>query len=123
MYSGARGFGEGPPEAAWVRAMYARIGLGDEVPWRHYLGRLEGRPVATASLFLAAGVAGIYFVSTAPEARRRGIGAAITRAALEGARALGCRTAVLGASAPGHGLYRRLGFEDVCAIEVYERSG
>jgi predicted N-acetyltransferase YhbS len=67
-------------------------------------------------------VAGLYFVSTAPEVRRRGIGAAITCAALEGARALGHRTAVLGASTPGHGLYGRLGFADVCAIDVYEWS-
>ena len=57
------GFGEGPPEAAWVREMYARIGVGDDVPWRHYVGLAGGDPVACASVFLAAGVAGLYFVS------------------------------------------------------------
>src|SRR3712207_1099341 len=60
----AAGFGEGPVEAEWVGEMYRRIGLGDGVPWRHYLGRLGGEPVATSTLFLAAGVAGIYFVFT-----------------------------------------------------------
>jgi len=56
------GFGEGPPEAAWVREMYARIGLGDDVPWRHYVALAGGDPVACDSVFLAAGVAGLYFV-------------------------------------------------------------
>jgi GNAT superfamily N-acetyltransferase len=116
----AQGFGEGAKEAAWVEEMYRRIGLGDDVPWRHYLGRLGGAPVATASLFFAAGVAGLYFVSTAPAYRRRGIGAAITLAALRGARRLGFRAAVLGSSPMGHAVYQRLGFRELCQVHVCE---
>jgi hypothetical protein len=111
---------EGELESAWVAEMYARIGLGDETPWRHYLGRLGPRPVATATLFLGAGVAGVYFVLTVPEARRRGVGAAVTLAALREARALGYRIGVLGASDLGYPLYRRLGFREYCRIRVYE---
>jgi ribosomal protein S18 acetylase RimI-like enzyme len=118
----AQGFGEGEKEARWVEEMYRRIGLGDDVPWRHYLGRLAGVPVATVSLFFAAGVAGVYFVSTAPEYRRRGIGAAVTLSALRAARELGFRAAVLGSSPLGHGVYRRLGFEELCRIQVCEWS-
>ncbi|MEO8612400.1 MAG: GNAT family N-acetyltransferase [Chloroflexota bacterium] len=87
----AQGFGEGENEAKWVRDVYQKIGLGDDVDFRHYLGWLDGKAVATTSLFLGAGVAGIYFVMTVPEARRQGIGAAITLAALRDARALGYR--------------------------------
>lgn len=116
----ARGFGEGEREAAWVGAAYARIGLGDDVPWRHYLARLDGVPVATSSLFLAAGVAGVYFVFTVPARRRRGIGAAVTLAALHEARALGFETGVLGSSEMGFPVYRRLGFQERCRIGIYE---
>jgi GNAT superfamily N-acetyltransferase len=115
-----QGFGEGPREAGWVGAMYARIGLGDATPWRHYLGYSGGMLVATASLFLGGGVAGIYFVFTIDSARRRGIGAAITAAALRDARALGYRIGVLGASDMGYGMYQRLGFRQYCTIDIYE---
>ena len=116
----ALGFGEGEREAFWVRDVYRRVGYDDAGAWRHYLGRLDGVPVATATLFLAAGVAGIYFVSTAPRYRGQGIGAAITLAPLLEARALGYRVGVLGASPMGYGVYRRLGFAQYCTLGVYE---
>lgn len=116
----AAGFGEGEREAAWTSEMYRRIGLGDQQPWRHYLGRLQGVPVATASLFMGAGVAGIYFVFTVEEARHQGIGAAITLAALRAAYALGYHIGVLGASEMGYRVYLRLGFRECCRIGLYE---
>jgi GNAT superfamily N-acetyltransferase len=116
----AAGFGEGEREAAWTGEMYRRIGLGDRVPWRHYLGNLGGTPVATATLFLGAGVAGIYFVFTIEEARRQGIGAAITHAALRDAHRLGYLVGVLGASELGYSVYQRLGFQECCRIGIYE---
>jgi GNAT superfamily N-acetyltransferase len=116
----AQGFGEGPVEAEWVDEMYRRIGLSDDAPWRHYLGRLGGAPVATSTLFVGAGVAGIYFVSTVEQARRRGIGAALTLAPLREAREMGYRLGVLGASEMGYPVYRRLGFREYCRIGLYE---
>jgi GNAT superfamily N-acetyltransferase len=118
----ANGFGEGAVESEWVGAMYARLGCGDETPWRHYLGLLDGAPVATSTLFLGACVAGIYFVSVHPEVRRRGIGAALTLAPLRAARELGYGIGVLGASALGEPVYRRLGFTTRCQISLYEWS-
>lgn len=116
----ANDFGEGERESQWIGAMYQRIGLGDDVPWRHYVARLDGTPVATVTLFLGAGVAGIYFVSTPPRLRRRGLGAAVTLRALRAARDLGFGVGVLGASALGYPLYRRLGFLEYCRIALYE---
>jgi GNAT superfamily N-acetyltransferase len=100
--------------------MYARIGLGDETLWRHYLGRWDGVAVATASLFLTGDVGGLYFISTAPAWRRRGIGSAITYAALQAARLAQCRWAVLSASRAGLPIYQRLGMADVCRFDLYK---
>jgi GNAT superfamily N-acetyltransferase len=111
-----RGFGEGVKEAQWVASVYRRLGLAD--PWRHYLGRIDGEPVATTTVFLAAGVAGIYFVMTVPEARRRGIGAAITYSALR--EADGVEYGVLGSSPAGRSVYAGLGFREYCSIDLYE---
>ena len=113
-------FGEGETEARWVGEMYRRIGLEADRPWRHYIGWLEGAPVATSSLFLGAGAAGIYFVLTLPQARRQGIGAALTLAPLQEARELGYQVGVLGSSEMGFPVYRRLGFEVYCRIGIYE---
>ncbi|GAB2593665.1 GNAT family N-acetyltransferase [Kribbella endophytica] len=110
-----QGFGEGPVEAEWVAEIYRREGYDD--PWRHYLARLDGKPVATATIFLTEDVAGVYFVMTVPEARRQGIGAAITRYAVQDGSE---RYAVLEASSAGQSVYASLGFEEVGGIELYE---
>jgi GNAT superfamily N-acetyltransferase len=110
-----RGFGEGPVEAEWVAEIYRREGYDD--PWRHYLARLDGEPVATATIFLTEDVAGVYFVMTVPTARRQGIGAAITRYAVQDGDE---PYAVLGASSAGKNVYAGLGFVELGGIELYE---
>jgi ribosomal protein S18 acetylase RimI-like enzyme len=93
--------------------------LSADVPLRDWIARLDGAPVAAAALFVAGGVAGIYNVATVPEARGRGIGRAITAAALAEGVARGQRTAVLGSSEMGYPVYRRLGFREVSRLRSY----
>lgn len=84
-----------------------------------YTGWLNDKPVATCLLFLAEGVAGIYCVSTIPEARRSGVGAWMTLHALLQARDRGYHAAVLEASEMGASVYQSLGFKEVCKISSY----
>jgi GNAT superfamily N-acetyltransferase len=108
-------------ETAW-RDLIAAIGFGSPRPVRLYLGRLNGEPMATSLLFLEAGVAGIYNVTTLPEARRRGLGAAITAFPLRHACAEGYRVAILHSSPMGLNVYRQLGFREYCTIGHYIRA-
>ncbi|MEU4554264.1 GNAT family N-acetyltransferase [Micromonospora violae] len=73
----------------------------------------DGRVVATAVAWISHGLVTLYFVGTQPEQRRRGIGAAMTRAALDLAAERGVRTAALTSSAAGESVYRSLGFRPV----------
>ncbi|HVA38223.1 MAG TPA: GNAT family N-acetyltransferase [Candidatus Dormibacteraeota bacterium] len=88
------------------------LGLDPDLPLRRYVGLVDGRPVASCILFLHGAAAGIYSLSTRPEFRRRGFGAAMTLAALRHARTAGARCAVLEASEMGYALYRTLGFRE-----------
>lgn len=89
----------------------------------HFLGLLDGRPVATFALFKGKEAAGIYWVGTHPEARNMGIAGAMTRHALLEAKKAGYEMATLNASAAGHPVYRRIGFTDHHTAAIYHRKG
>ena len=99
--------------------VFAGQGFGPQRLWRHYIGWFKGEAVATSSLFVGAGVAGIYWVATLPAARGQGAGTAIMLAPLRVARDMGYRLAILQATQIGEGVYRRVGFHDYCAVSLY----
>jgi len=78
-----------------------------------YSGVVDGTVVATSLLVATGDVAGIYWVATLEAHRRRGYGEALTWAAVDGGRALGCGIASLQASKAGRPVYARMGFEHV----------
>ena len=109
-----------PPQAltAWHRC-YEAVGYGPDAPWRHFIALLDGVPVATASLFLGAGVASIANVGTAADLRGRGLGRIISAHPLTLARDAGYHLGTLWASKMGAPMYRRLGFRPFCLGPVY----
>jgi ribosomal protein S18 acetylase RimI-like enzyme len=103
--------------------VFTTVGLGEDSPLRSYVGRLDGQVVAASSLLVSAGVAGVYNVVTIPEARKQGLGTAVTLEALRDGRELGYRIGVLQSSALGLSIYRRLGFERYGTYFLYEGNG
>jgi ribosomal protein S18 acetylase RimI-like enzyme len=104
------------PTGCKARCIKLFASLGFDFPLRNFVGLMDGKPVAGSQLFIAEGVAGIYWVSTVPAARGQGIGTALTLAPLQEARTMGYRIGILQSSEMGLGVYRRLGFEAYCKI-------
>ena len=94
----------------------SHVGFSTSLP---YIGLLNDQPVATSLLVLAAGVAGIYNITTIPEARQKGIGTWMTLTPLRDARKMGYHFGILHASEMGVNVYRRLGFQEYCQIGHY----
>ena len=115
----------GPANTARRRNLIEGVGfMTRREPRRawHFVAALDGVPVGCATVFLGAGVAGLYHVGTVERARGRGIGKAVTLAALEHARELGCRVSILHASAEGEPIYLRIGYREVCRMSHWYYS-
>jgi GNAT superfamily N-acetyltransferase len=108
-----------PAMAAGALATLRGMPSGPGTPLRRYLARLGGMPVASATLFMGGGAAGIYNVATLPEARGRGIATAVTLAAMREAQAQGEAVGVLHASDMAYSVYRRMGFVECCVWGCY----
>ncbi len=77
------------------------------------LGELDGVAVTTSMAVVTGDLVGVYNVQVQPEFRRRGLGRAMTAAALEAGRRRGAGKASLQATAMGEPLYLAMGFRSV----------
>jgi GNAT superfamily N-acetyltransferase len=105
--------------AAAVRSRLA----GDQPRRVWHLGAWRGgKPVGHATLNVTTGrlgVAGIYDMGVAAHERRRGIGRALTLAALQLGATQGCAAATLNATPEGELLYRAVGFLSVGVAQTW----
>jgi ribosomal protein S18 acetylase RimI-like enzyme len=102
---------------------FAAISFLPESLWRHYLARLNGKVISVASLFLGAGVAGLYNIATPVCARGQGYGTWITQAVLREAAQMGYQIATLQSTNPtALRLYQRLGFGIYNKTSIYQRQ-
>lgn len=109
-----------PLEAAAFLAPASTL-ADDRCAW--FLGYLDGDLAACGQLIRTAGVAGVYSIGVRERFRRRGLGTAITAAALVAGRDLGCSTGVLQASPMGGPVYDRMGFETVTQYHCFAPAG
>jgi ribosomal protein S18 acetylase RimI-like enzyme len=94
--------------------------LGADAPLHFHLAFLRGVAVASVEMTAAAGMAGIYNVSTLEYWRKRGFASALLRQVLVEAGEAGLRRAGLQAAPGAVGVYRRLGFEPVGEVTEYK---
>jgi GNAT superfamily N-acetyltransferase len=87
-----------------------------------FLARAGGVPVACCAGITVYGAVGIFGVATLPEARGRGIGTAVTAAAIDSARGRADLT-WLQASEDGEPVYRSMGFRPVADWDVWVLPG
>jgi len=110
---------EAPLELVSAIERFGAVGFEPTNPQRTFLARLDGRSVGTALAVRAGEVLGIFNVATIPDARGRGVGRAVTLAALRDGAAAGCTMAVLQSSDMGHPVYERIGFRDFATYRLY----
>jgi len=124
--------GEAADLREWVSAYGPSFGIPPEavdqvvaaeaaMPGRitRFEGRIGGRIAGTSALLETDGVAGVYVVTVPEEFRRRGIGAALTAAALSAGRDRGHRVGTLQATSAGKPVYDRMGFDLLSRYDFY----
>jgi GNAT superfamily N-acetyltransferase len=105
----------GYPRGTWMRG----IGTNTE-GLRTYLARLDGEPASTVAVRYADGDCPVWNVATSERARGRGLATRLMAKALADARAAGCETTTLQATALGAPIYRRLGYQDFGSLQMWE---
>jgi len=116
-------FGIPASDTPFVLDAFAQLSFSPGSEWRHYYIQVDGQVVATSSLHLGAGVAGLYNIAAQPAFRQHGLGTAITLLTFEQARQLGLSLGTLQTTYPNAlRLYHRMGFEVYCKFGVYQRN-
>ena len=115
--------GRGRQAADFFRVVHGELEEGEEQS-KFYLASGKDGPVAFAGQFFAAGISAVWWVTTIPAMRRRGVGTAVTAAALLDAKEMGYQVASLLAVPGVQRMYQRLGFTECCRVAFFEwRAG
>jgi hypothetical protein len=113
-----RGFASPELEALGPGAVFSPGMLADD-RYRFWIGWEGDQPVSAAATFVAAGINNVALVGTAPEARRRGYGAALTWQATLADPAL---PALLIATEEGRPVYERMGYLSLFRFTLWSRD-
>ena len=105
---------------ALVEGLFTPSFMGDD-DVQAFVARSDGRPVGTSLAIRSAGTAGVYNVGTLPAARRRGVGTALTWAAVAAGRDMGFDCAVLQSSEMAVSMYEAMGFRTVVTYTTFNQ--
>ena len=84
-----------------------------------HIATLHNIPVVSGLIVFYADVAGLYYVATTPDQRKKGYGTAMMTYLLKRAQSRNYQIATLQASSEGKTLYERLGFKESCSFKEY----
>jgi len=104
------------------RTLFFRFAAASDA-CRPFVAEADGAIVGTGVGAIHGPIGWVGAIFVAPEARRRGLGAALTTAVVETLEAAGCRTLVLVATELGRPMYERMGFEMQTTYRTIEAPG
>jgi ribosomal protein S18 acetylase RimI-like enzyme len=99
--------------------IFTSKGFKLDYPNKFYVGYLEGTAVATSRVFYGRDLASLWWVSTHPSARGRGIATAMTINPLRDSQSYGYKMASLFATNMGSYVYPKLGFKEYHKLGAY----
>ena len=106
-----------------LRKMIEKFQIGERTSkTRFWLAWKDGVPISKIGLYNGSGSAGIYGVATRPEARGLGIASILMVEAMQAAREMGHKLAVLDSSPLAENLYKRLGFITVAPLHLFSQE-
>jgi GNAT superfamily N-acetyltransferase len=111
-----------PPRAMPTTIETHRPVWDQDTRYRYFLAVDGMDGVAASLLFTGAGVAGLHAVAVRPGHRGKGLGRAVSMAALEAGREMRMPLAVLHATSMATGLYGALGFQALTEVTRYDKD-
>jgi GNAT superfamily N-acetyltransferase len=99
--------------------VWSRVEVGPTKPIRMFIAIKNDRVVGGCQVSLACGIACLFNVTTMKNERGKGIGKALSLAAMISARELNYRYMVLQASDMGSPVYNKLGFKSIPSYKIF----
>ncbi|MDR0616192.1 MAG: GNAT family N-acetyltransferase [Synergistaceae bacterium] len=118
-----QGFDSGEPAPDGFRQFVSDISLCGKISLLGLIDKGKGIMASTGLLCQAGGVAGIYYVSTRHEFRKRGLGLLVMKLLMERGFESGCRRVCLIATPDGRPLYLKCGFKEAFPVPIMMHEG
>ena len=109
---------EFPLFAVSYKKYFCKLGVENR-NFHYYLGFLNENPVTSAIIFKGEEAAGLFYIGTVPEARRKGIAQAMTCYILTKAKNEGYNICTVQASEMGYPIYKKIGFKQYNETKIY----